>query len=150
MPQSLAKNTVHLIFSTKERKPSLSEEIRPDLHAYMATIFKNLESPAIIINSMPDHIHILFLLHRTKTLSEVVGEVKRASSKWLKTQSTNLEYFSWQAGYGAFSVSESNIIAVKKYITNQQEHHQKTSFQEEVRAFLDKHGVEYDESYLWD
>ena len=150
MPQSLAKNAIHLVFSTKERKPFIKEPVRSDLHAYMATVFKNMECPAIIINSVDDHIHVLFLLHRTKALSNVVADIKKTSSKWIKTQSPSLESFSWQAGFGAFSVSESNIPAVKKYIEKQEEHHRKISFQDELRGFLDKHGVDYDERYLWD
>ena len=150
MPQSLAKNVIHLIFSTKDRKPFLSDDVRQDLHAYMATILKNLECPAVIINSVEDHVHVLFLLHRTVTLSNVVGDLKKSSSKWLKTQSSQLELFTWQAGFGAFSVSESNIPAVKKYIQVQQEHHRKVSFKEELQLFLEKHGVTYDELYLWD
>lgn len=150
MPQSLVKNVIHLIFSTKERKPFLSESVRSDLHCYMATVLKNMDCPALIINSVEDHIHILFLLHRTMALSSAVGEIKKTSSKWIKTQSPQLETFSWQAGFGAFSVSESNIPAVKEYIQRQQEHHRKLSFQDELRSFMDKHGVEYDERYLWD
>jgi REP element-mobilizing transposase RayT len=150
MPQSLAKNLVHLIFSTKSREPWLNETIRPDLHAYMATVLKNMECPAIIINSVKDHVHLLFLLHRTVALSTAVGDLKKSSSKWIKTQSNELAGFTWQAGFGAFSVSESNAPAVKRYITNQAEHHRKVSFQDELRTFLVKHGVDYDERYLWD
>ena len=106
MPQSLTKNAIHLIFSTKDRRAYLSDEIRPSLHSYMATVLKNMNSPAIVINSVADHVHVLFLLHRTMSLSKAVGELKQSSSKWLKTQSPQLDHFSWQAGYGAFSVSE--------------------------------------------
>lgn len=150
MPQSLAKNAIHLIFSTKERRPSLNDKVRPDLHAYMATVLKNMECPALLINSVEDHVHVLFLLHRTVALSTAVGDLKKSSSKWLKTQASHLEAFTWQAGFGAFSVSESNIPTVRKYIENQQEHHREVSFQDELRVFLEKHGVDYDERYLWD
>ena len=150
MPQSLAKNAIHLIFSTKERRPDLKVNIQPELHAYMATVFKNLNCPVLIINSVEDHIHILFLLHRTKALSDMVGDIKKTSSKWLKTKSPALETFAWQAGFGAFSVSESNIPTVKQYIRNQQEHHRKVSFQDELRGFLNKHGIDHDERFLWD
>ncbi|MDB9741396.1 IS200/IS605 family transposase [Akkermansiaceae bacterium] len=150
MPQSLAKNVIHLIFSTKERRAYLKEFVRPNLHAYMATVLKNMECPAITINSVEDHVHILFQLHRTVALSTAVGDLKKSSSKWIKTQSADLRDFSWQAGFGAFSVSESAIPTVKKYIENQKEHHQKISFQDELRSFLEKHRVAYDERYLWD
>jgi len=150
MPQSLAKNAIHLVFSTKERRAYLNEAVRADLHAYMSTVLKNMDCPALIINSVPDHIHLLFLLHRTKALSNVVGDLKKTSSKWMKTKSTQLQFFTWQAGFGAFSVSESNIPAVRKYIQNQQEHHKKISFEDEFRTLLRKHRMEYDECYLWD
>ena len=150
MPQSLATNLIHLVFSTKHREPLLSDSIRPDFHAYLATIFKNLNSPVLALNSVEDHIHILFSLHRTVTLSSVVEDAKKSSSKWLKTQSSNLSTFSWQSGYGAFSVSQSNVDSVKTYIANQAEHHRKITFQEELRIFLTKHQVDFDERYLWD
>ncbi|WP_308990118.1 IS200/IS605 family transposase [Roseibacillus persicicus] len=121
MPQSLANLYVHLIFSTKDRRPILSEKVRPDLHAYLATVLANLDSPAIIINSVEDHVHLLFKMSRTVTLAKVVEEVKKSSSKWLKTQSPEFEQFAWQAGYGGFSVSESNAGQVANYIRRQEE-----------------------------
>ena len=150
MSQSLSKNLIHLIFSTQNRRPFLATSIRFDLHAYMSTVLKNLECPVLVINSVDDHVHILFLLHRTITLSTVVGKVKSSSSKWLKTQSNELAEFAWQGGFGAFSVSESNVAVVKTYIASQEEHHRKVSFKDELRSFLAKHKVEYDERYLWD
>lgn len=150
MPQSLANNLVHLIFSTKNRERCITDSLRSDCHAYMATVLKNMDCPALIINSVEDHVHILFLLHRTVALSTAVGDLKSSSSKWIKTQSPELEDFAWQAGFGAFSVSESNVKAVRKYIENQAEHHRRVSFQEELRTFLEKHGVDYDERYVWD
>ncbi|CAA6693229.1 MULTISPECIES: IS200/IS605 family transposase [unclassified Lentimonas] len=150
MSQSLAKNLVHLIFSTKNREGFINEPVRANLHGYMATVLKNMDCSALIINSVEDHAHILFLLHRTVALSSAVGDLKASSSKWLKTQSLELSGFAWQAGFGAFSVSESNVAAVRQYIENQKEHHRKISFQDELRAFLEKHGVAYNERYLWD
>lgn len=150
MAQSLATNLIHLIFSTKNRKGLLHDSVRSDLHAYMATVLKNMDCPALIINSVEDHVHILVLLHRTVALSSMVGDIKSISSKWLKTQSPKLADFQWQAGFGAFSVSESNVSSVRQYIKNQAEHHRKVSFQEELRSFLEKHRVEYDERYLWE
>ncbi len=150
MPQSLANLHIHLIFSTKERYPFLTDSVRPHLHAYMATVLVNLDSPALLINSVPDHAHILFDLARTIALAKIVEEVKKTSSKWLKQQSPDLGKFAWQNGYGAFSVSQSNLETVTAYIRNQTEHHRRVSLQDEYRAFLHKHRIAYDERYLWD
>jgi REP element-mobilizing transposase RayT len=150
MAQSLASLHIHLVFSTKNRETFLSENIRSDLHAYMATVLKNLGCPALLINSMEDHVHILFDLGRTVAISTAVEEVKKTSSKWIKTKGTSVSMFAWQAGYGAFAVSESNVAEVRAYIANQGELHRQRSFQEEYRSFLDRHGIDYDERYVWD
>ncbi len=150
MPQSLARLHVHLIFSTKGRERLLTESIRAPLHAYTAKVLSGLGCPVLMINSVEDHVHILFDLARTIALSEAVEDVKKSSSKWLKSHGPEFVRFSWQAGYGAFAVSESNVSAVQEYIANQQEHHQRKSFQEEYRSFLEKHRVTYDERYVWD
>ena len=150
MPQSLANLYVHLIFSTKDRVPFLTNQVRPDLHAYMATVLANLNSPAVLINSVADHVHILFNMGRTVTLAQVVEDVKKSSSKWIKTQGASFSQFAWQAGYGGFSVSESNAPQVANYIQNQEEHHRRKSYQDEYREFLTKHKIEFDERYLWD
>ena len=150
MPQSLAKIYIHLVFSTKNRESFLTDTVRDDLHAYMATSLNNLQCPVVLMNSIEDHIHILFRLSRTITISSAVEEVKKLSSKWLKTQSTTLQSFAWQNGYGAFSVSESNVPAVCEYIINQREHHRTNTFQDEYRAMLKRHGIQYGERYVWD
>ena len=150
MAQSLARIYIHLIFSTKNRERFITDDVRSALHAYLATVLENLNSPAILINSVEDHTHILFELHRTITVSQAVEDVKTASSKWIKTQGPKWAAFAWQKGYGAFSVSASNLPAVRDYIADQQEHHRVKTFQEEYRAFLEKHGVAYDERWVWD
>lgn len=150
MPQSLARLPIHLVFSTKNRERILTDAVRDSLHAYMATVLKNLGCPVVLINSVEDHVHILFELSRTVSVSEAVEEVKKASSKWIKTQGTEFAGFAWQAGYGAFAVSESNVPAVREYIAGQREHHRVKSFQEEYRAFLERHRVTFDERYVWD
>jgi putative transposase len=150
MPQSLANLYIHLIFSTKDRFPYLNQSVRPDLHAYMAVVLANLNSPAVLINSMPDHMHVLFNMGRTVTLAQVVEDVKKSSSKWIKTQGADLSTFAWQAGYGGFSVSESNLPKVANYIRHQEDHHRVKTFQEEYREFLSKHNIQYDERYVWD
>jgi len=150
MPQSLARLHVHLVFSTKHREPFITDAVRASLHAYMATVLQNFNCPAQLINSVADHMHILFELGRTVAVSKAVEDVKTSSSKWLKTQGSEFSRFAWQTGYGAFSVSESNVAAVRDYIANQAEHHRVKSFQEEYRAFLTRHGVAFDERYVWD
>jgi putative transposase len=150
MPQSLAVLHVHLIFSTKERASFLFEEVRDPLHAYMAGILKEIGCYAVIINSMADHINLLFNLGRTNSISQVVEAVKTGSSKWLKTRDPRLAGFAWQAGYASFAVSESNLASVREYVANQAEHHRQRSFQDEYRAFLKRHGVAFDEKYVWD
>jgi putative transposase len=150
MPQSLARLHVHLIFSTKNRDRVLHDQVRESLHAYMATVLQRLDCPPTLINSVEDHVHILFELARTASISQAVEDVKKSSSKWLKTQGTKFAGFAWQAGYGAFSVSESNIQSVRDYIADQKEHRRQKSFQEEYRTFLERHHVAYDERYVWD
>jgi putative transposase len=148
MPQSLANILVHVIFSTKERQPLIDDTVRPQLHGYMAGIFKEIESPALIINSVADHVHILCALSKNLAACKLVEEVKKSSSKWMKTQGVPL--FSWQNGYGVFAVSQSNAATVRHYIESQEAHHRKAGFQEEFRRFLERHHVEYDERYVWD
>ena len=150
MPQSLAKNLIHLVFSTKHRQPWLPDEVREPLFAYQAGIFRQWESPALIIDGVEDHVHALFLLSKNHALKKIVEEVKKGSSKWMKTDGTKNGDFHWQNGYGAFSVSESNVADVRRYIENQREHHRKMTFQDEFRALLTRHRVEFDERYVWD
>ncbi|MDB6059249.1 MAG: Transposase [Verrucomicrobiales bacterium] len=149
MPQSLARLHIHLIFSTKNRAPFIHDRVRDSLHRYMATVLQNFDCPPALINSVADHVHILFELGRTVTVANAVEEVKTTSSKWIKTQGKEFVGFAWQAGYGAFAVSES-VAVVCEYIANQQEHHRTKSFQEEYRSFLKRHNVPFDERYVWD
>jgi putative transposase len=150
MAQSLAKVFLHLIFSTKNRVRVLPDDIRPALHDYMGGILRDADCSSIEINTEPDHAHILFLFSRSATISNVVRDVKKSSTNWLRGQHANFRDFYWQHGYGAFSVSSSNVETVREYIRNQREHHQKQSFQDEFRTFLKKHEVEFDERYVWD
>ena len=150
MPQSLARLHIHLVFSTKNRENLITDGVRESLHAYMATVLQNLGCTPVLINSVEDHTHLLFDLSRTVAVSQAVEDVKKSSSKWIKTQGGEFAAFSWQAGYGAFAVSESNVPAVRDYIANQREHHRKKSFQEEYRQFLERHGIAFDERYVWD
>jgi putative transposase len=150
VPQSLSKVYIHLVFSTKYRMPSLPDEIRPELHPYLGGILKGLGCTPIEINTEPDHAHVLFLLSRTEALSEIVGHLKKSSNDWLRKQGPQFAQFFWQGGYGAFSVSRSQLEHVQAYIRNQHEHHRGKSFQDEFRALLKAYEVEYDERYVWD
>ena len=151
MGQSLAKVALHIVFSTKNRVPWLKDKsVRGDLYAYMATILKALDSPAIKINGVEDHVHILCLLSRNHAIAEILEEVKKQPSRWIKTKGPAYRGFSWQRGYGVFSVSESMIDAVREYIDDQEEHHKTMSYQDEFRELCRRHGVEIDERYVWD
>jgi REP element-mobilizing transposase RayT len=148
MPQSLSKILVHLVFSTKHREPTINDVVRPHLHAYLVGILDNLKCASLQTGGTGDHVHILFALGRTMTVSDVVEEVKKGSSKWMKTQ--DVPTFTWQAGYGAFSVGESQSERVVHYIQRQEQHHRRLSFQDEFRRLLEKYRVVYDERYVWD
>ena len=151
MSQSLAKIWTHLVFSTKERYPFLTDkDIRQDLHAYLAKTLKKNNCPTLIVGGVADHVHALFVLSKNHSIASIVWEVKRSSSKWVKTQDAALRKFYWQEGYGAFSVSQSHVDQVEKYILNQEAHHRKKSFQDEFRSFLKKYEIDYDERYVWD
>ncbi|MBX3431913.1 MAG: transposase [Pirellulales bacterium] len=152
MPQSLAQIYVHLVFSTKDRRPWLRDEVlRDQLYAYMATLARdNVDSPAVAIGGFNDHIHALVRLSRKVPVMKVAQECKVETSKWLKNQSDVAGEFAWQGGYGAFSVSASNVEEVVRYIRNQAEHHRAMSFQDEFRALCRRHGITLDERYTWD
>ena len=119
MPQSLSRILIHLVFSTKNREPFITPEIEPELHPYLATIFQECKSPSLLVGGMPDHIHALFALSRTASVAEIVEDVKTSSSKWIRKKGNEFHNFHWQAGYGAFSVGQSNLQKVKDYIANQ-------------------------------
>lgn len=150
MAQSLAKILVHIVVSTKGHRPFLDANIRSELYAYLAGIFNAKDSHAIKIGGVENHIHIFCTLPKCVSLADMIEEFKKSSSKWVKTKGQQYESFYWQNGYGAFSVSQSDADRVIKYIETQEEHHRKTSFEEEFRAFLKKYQVRYDERYVWD
>jgi putative transposase len=151
MPQSLAQIYVHIIFSTKRREPLLLDDgCRTQAHAYLAGICQQLESPAIQIGGVADHVHILNPLGRMIDVATLVREIERDSSKWIKENDPRLTGFHWQAGYGAFSVSPSHVNALVRYIEEQKAHHRTVSFQDEFRRFCKIYGVEIDQRYLWD
>ena len=150
MAHALAKNYLHIIFSTKHRQPFIDEEIENELHRYIAGICDNLESLAVKVGGYWDHIHILCLLSKKITLIKLLEDIKSDSSFWIKTKGQRYQNFYWQTGYGAFSVSPSEVETIKKYIEDQHEHHQYECFQDEFRGILKKNQVEIDERYLWD
>jgi REP element-mobilizing transposase RayT len=152
MPQSLAQVLVHVVYSTKNRTPWLKEpDLRSELYAYNATILKNnVDSRAILINGVEDHIHILCSLSRKFAIQEVVKESKTETTKWIKKKGPTYANFHWQAGYGIFSVSPSKVDQVKRYIANQEQHHKRMSFQDEFREMCKRHGIAIDERYVWD
>ena len=151
MPQSLSAVYIHLVFSTKERRPFLRDsDTREALYAHLGGISKTLDCPPIIVGGMEDHIHLLARFGRTITQAEWVKELKRVSNLWLKEQGRTYADFEWQGGYADFSVSPSNLEMVKSYIADQEEHHRKLNFQDELWALLRKHSVEWDERYVWD
>lgn len=150
MPQSLTKLYAHLIFSTKNREPMLDEGIRPRVHAYLATIIRDLDSPWVVVGGVADHVHILFDMGKLHAPVEFVEVVKRESSKFIKTLGPNYKDFFWQRGYGMFSVGPGHRDEAEAYVRNQEEHHLHKTFQDEFRAFLVRYGVSFDEQYVWD
>ena len=148
--QSLANILLHVIFSTKNRAPWIPVEIEAELHPYLASSCRALRCPSHEIGGADDHIHIVCSLARTVTVSSLLEEIKSSSSKWIKSKGDRFARFSWQAGYGAFSIGQSQLDAVKTYIAGQREHHRQKSFQEEFREFLAKYQVHCDERYVWD
>ena len=151
MPQSLAAIYIHMVFSTKERRRFLQDPIlRMEMHAFLGGISKRLDCPCIIVGGTEDHVHQMIRLARTITPADWIKEIKRVSTHWIRQREPRCNHFAWQAGYGAFSVSASNLDIVKKYIAAQEEHHRKIGFQEEFRMMLKKHNLEWDERYLWD
>ena len=150
MGQSLVKNYIHIVFSTKYRQPLITASVEEELYAYLGGICKRMECQPIKIGGFNDHIHMLCMLSKKVTLVKLLEEVKAHSSKWIKTKGDEFKNFYWQDGYGAFSVNPSEVEVVINYITNQKEHHRKQVFQDEYRAFLKKYQVDYDERYVWD
>lgn len=149
MPQSLAINIVHVIFSMKNREPLLTGGVRERLYPYMANLIREKGSECYRIGGVEDHVHLAIRLSRTETLSKMISEAKTGTSQWLKAISPELSKFAWQEGFGAFSVSPKDLDAVIAYIDGQEEHHRTVTFQDEFRKFLRLYGVEYDEQYVW-
>ena len=150
MSQSLARIIVHVTFSTKGRAPCLSDTVRRELWPYTATVLRNIDCAAVLVGGAADHMHVLCVLSKNLSIAQLVERIKTAASKWLKTKDDDLASFHWQNGYGAFSVSPSHVDRVREYIAGQEEHHQRATFQDELRQLLEKYGIGYDERYVWD
>ncbi len=150
MPQSFGSLHFHLVFSTKNRQPLIDAELQPRLYQYIGGILRTEKSVLLAAGGMPDHVHLLVSLSRELSIAETVRLVKANSSKWIHGTFPECQQFAWQAGYGAFSVSFSNLPEVKNYIARQAEHHRVRTFQDEYRDFLRRHQLEWDERYVWD
>jgi putative transposase len=150
MPQSLVKILVHAVFSTKNRENLITSEIESALFGYMSGIVENNKSKLILANGTENHIHLLISLGKVLSISELIGDIKRDSSVWIKKQDSQFNGFQWQEGYGAFSVGQTQVDEVLKYIGKQKEHHRKKTFEDEMRGFYSKYDVEFDERYVWD
>ena len=150
MPQSFGCLHFHLIFSTKHRAPLLVGDVPQRLYAYIGGILRDEKGMLMAAGGMPDHVHLLVSLGRESSMSDAVRQIKGSSSRWITDTFPDLGGFAWQVGYAAFSVSYSKIDSVKHYLAIQAEHHQTVTFQDELRAFLQKHDLAFDEQYLWD
>jgi REP element-mobilizing transposase RayT len=149
MPHSYASIFTHIVYSTKNRTPQIDTALEERLFPYLAGIVKQLGGKACIINGVSDHVHLLTATPPTITVAELIGKVKGSSSKWIHETFPERARFQWQRGYGAFSVSRSNVPTVARYIERQKIHHRKATFTAEFRALLQRHGIGFDEKYLW-
>ena len=150
MAQSLSKVVLHIIFSTKDRESWLDSDVRPRMHAYLAAVCRDLGAQLVRVGGVADHVHIVTALPRTLSQAQMIERIKKVSSKWIKTLDARYRGFFWQRGYGAFSVSPSQLDAVLQYVDTQQEHHRTRTFQDEYRELLRRHGIDFDERYVWD
>jgi putative transposase len=150
MSQSLVKNTVHLVFSTKHRTPLIKSPIEAELHSYLFGTCKQIDCTPIRVGGASDHVHVLCALSKKLPLMKLLEVLKSHSSRWIKTKGNLYQGFYWQDGYAAFSVSPRDIDRVVSYIDNQKEHHRQKTFQEELRTLLMEHQLDFDERYLWD
>jgi REP element-mobilizing transposase RayT len=149
MSQSLSKLYVHIIFHVKNEKVLIRPEEETELYAYIGGLIKQHASTPIKINGTENHLHVLSTMSKNISLADFVEEIKKNSSRWIKTKSEYYRHFAWQGGYAGYSVSQSMVTTVKEYIENQKEHHKTVSFKEEYVQFLKKYDIEFNESYLW-
>lgn len=150
MAHTFSSLLVHVVFSTQDRQPLIDAELRPRLFAYMGGIVRELGAVPMAINGMDDHVHALVTVPATRAMADLMRVLKTNSSRWVHEQWPQRRSFAWQTGYGAFSVSKSNVPEVERYIASQEEHHRHVSFQEEFLAFLRRHGIPFEERYVWE
>jgi REP element-mobilizing transposase RayT len=148
MSQSLFKVLIHVVFSTKDRTDLIAPDIEDDLFSYIHGIVENNKSKLILINGTANHVHLLISLGKLSNVPDLIGDIKRSSSTWIKPKGS--PDFYWQRGYGVFSIGQSQVTAVTKYIANQKEHHGRIGFEDEYREILNRYEIEYDERYMWD
>ena len=148
MSQSYVQFYTHIVFHTKNNIKFIREEIEDELYSYLGGILRNYKSIPIQIGGTSDHVHVLCTLPKTMTPADLVEEIKKSSSKWIKTKGSHYRNFYWQDGYGGFSVGWSQVNIVKNYIRNQKEHHRKVEFIDEYKKLLDEYGISYEERYL--
>lgn len=148
MSQSFVQIYVHIVFHTKDNKKLKREEIENELFSYMGGTLKNYKSIPLQPGATADHVHILCILPKTMTPADLTEEVKKSSSKWIKTKGVHYRDFYWQDGYGGFSVSNSGVDTIKRYILNQKRHHEKVSFMDEYKDLLEAYGIPYEDRYL--
>jgi REP element-mobilizing transposase RayT len=149
MSQSLSQLYVHIIFHVKDENILIRSEEEPELYAYIGGVIKQNDSHPIKINGTENHLHVLSTMSKNISLAKFVEEIKKNSSRWIKNKSEFYRYFAWQGGYAGYSVSQTKVDAVKKYIENQKEHHKTVTFKDEYTQFLKKYDVDFNESYLW-
>ena len=149
MAQTLTCLRVHVVFSTKNRQPMITPEVEPELYAYLGGTTKNFDSPCLAAGGTSNHVHLLISHSKNMALSRLMEEIKKSSSKWIKTKGPAFRTFAWQDGYGAFTIGQSQVEALQNYLAAQKERHQKQTFEQELVAFLKKYHVAYDERYLW-
>lgn len=147
MPHTFTNLIAHVVFSTKDRLPLINADVQPKLHSYMGGILRELKATPLIINGIADHVHLLVGIPPAASVSDTLRVLKANSSRWL--HETYGKPFAWQSGYGAFSVSQSNLDAVRRYIARQEEHHRRMSFKDEFIALLRRHNIEFDEAFIW-
>jgi len=149
MSQTLVCLRVHVVFSTKDRQPMITAEIEPELYAYLGGVMKTLESHCLAAGGTNNHVHLLVSQSKKMALCDLMEEIKKSSSKWIKTKGPNLRTFGWQDGYGAFTIGQSQVEALQQYIAHQKERHRRQTFEEELVMLLKRYQVPYDERYIW-
>ena len=150
MPQSLSHVLIHCVFSTKNREPFIDDDIEVELFQYLGGVCNRMECPSLKVGGYLDHVHVLCSLSRKLPIMDLLEEIKKRSSKWIKGKGDKYAGFYWQTGYAAFSVDEKTVASIIQYIENQKTHHTGLSFQDELRSLFKQHGIDWDERYVWD